>query len=258
MSLRPADALAVLARADEESRWGRRGRPLSPRTRAVLALVAAGLTSAEIAGLRASSITLVQGRAVLTLQRRAAIWSATLPPLLAAPVLAWIKKNLLRGQAHLFSDAGGPLTASALRKVLARHLPAHRRRKRTVRRPGRRTGPPAAVVNPAELVAHWEGQGGRRPLSLRALAARLGVSPPTVRRHLQALRAAGKLDDAARARALATWGRVYYVGGPRPNPIEEPALKAAWGKTHSIAGIARRLRASRRRIKARLQQLGLL
>lgn len=72
--------------------------------------------------------------------------------------------------------------------------------------PGGRWGRPAAVVNPLELLTWWEGRGGRRPLSLRELARKLGVSEATARKRLRDLRAAGQVDDGARARALAARG----------------------------------------------------
>ena len=64
---------------------------------------------------------------------------------------------------------------------------------------------PVVAVNPLELLTWWEGRGGRRPLPLRALAAKLGISEATVRNRLRALRAAGQVDDTARAKALAAW-----------------------------------------------------
>ena len=65
-----------------------------------------------------------------------------------------------------------------------------------------RRGRPVSAVNRLELLAWWEGRGGRRPLS----QSELGVSASTVRKYLRALRAAGMLDDQARARKLATRG----------------------------------------------------
>ena len=56
-------------------------------------------------------------------------------------------------------------------------------------------GHPGVAVNPVELLTHWEGRRGRRPLSLREIARRLGISEATARRHLHELRAAGKVDD---------------------------------------------------------------
>jgi len=71
-----------------------------------------------------------------------------------------------------------------------------------------------AVVNPEELLTWWEGRGGRRPQSLREIAAKLGVSATTVRQRLRALRAAGQVDDQARRQALATRGGLRRGGHP--------------------------------------------
>lgn len=43
------------------------------------------------------------------------------------------------------------------------------------RTPGERWGRPTAAINPLELLTWWEGRGGRRPLSQRELARKLGV-----------------------------------------------------------------------------------
>ena len=125
------------------------------------------------------------------------------------------------------------------------------------RTPGEHRGRPAAALNPLELLTWWEGRGGRRPLSQRQLAAKLGISETTVRKHLQALRAAGKLDDAARARALSARGRPRRGGRPA-TPLDDAALAAAWRQTPNIAAVARHLHARRSRVRARLQEIGLL
>jgi DNA invertase Pin-like site-specific DNA recombinase len=126
-----------------------------------------------------------------------------------------------------------------------------------LRHPGDTWGRPAAVLNPQELLAWWEGRGGRHPLSLRALAARLGLSEATTRKHLQTLRAAGKVDDPARLRALASRGGTRRGGRPA-NPLADADLIAAWSQTPNVTAVARHLRASRSRVRARLHHLGLL
>jgi DNA invertase Pin-like site-specific DNA recombinase len=124
------------------------------------------------------------------------------------------------------------------------------------RAPGARWGRPAAAVNPLELLIWWEGRGGRRPLSLRQLATKLGVSEATARKHLRALREAGQASDAARARALATRGG-HRRGGRPANPLDDDALTAAWRKAPSVSAVARYLHVSRRRVRVRLQEIGL-
>jgi DNA-binding transcriptional regulator YhcF (GntR family) len=119
------------------------------------------------------------------------------------------------------------------------------------------SGRPAKAVNPQELLTWWEGRGGRRPLSLRELARKLGVSEATVRNRLQALRQTGQLDEEARTRALAARGGLHRGGRPTP-PLDDATLAATWHQVPSIAATARHLHASRSRIRARLQELGLL
>jgi resolvase-like protein/IclR-like helix-turn-helix domain-containing protein len=126
-----------------------------------------------------------------------------------------------------------------------------------VRTPGERWGRSGVVINPFELLTWWEGHGGRRPLSLRELARRLGVSEATARKRLSALRAGGQVDDAARARALAARGGLRRGGRPA-SPIDGEALAAAWRRTPSVAAIARHLHVSRSRIRARLREIGLI
>jgi DNA-binding CsgD family transcriptional regulator len=129
--------------------------------------------------------------------------------------------------------------------------------------PGTRRGRPPAAFNPLELLAWWEGRGGRRPLSQRELARKLSLSASTIRKHLRALRAAGKLDDQARARNLAARGGLRQGGRPSTT-INDTHLRAAWeaayrrGKTPSITALAGTLHVSRSRVRARLQELGLL
>jgi DNA invertase Pin-like site-specific DNA recombinase len=136
-----------------------------------------------------------------------------------------------------------------------------------LRTPGERWGRPAAVVNPLELLTWWEGRGGRRPLSLRELARKLGISESTARKRLRALREASQIDEGARARALATRGGLRKGGRPA-NPLDNAALAAAWkhqlqaarrrGTEPSISAVAHNLNASRSRVQSRLRELGLI
>jgi len=150
---------------------------------------------------------------------------------------------------------------------LDRQLRAEAAKLARVRTPGERWGRPAAVVNPLELLTWWEGRGGRRPLSLRELARKLGVSQATARKRLRALRDAGQVDDVARARALAARGGLRRGGRPA-NPLDDEALAAAWklqlqaarrrGAEPSISAIAQNMNTSRSRVRARLREIELL
>lgn len=140
---------------------------------------------------------------------------------------------------------------------LDRQLRAEAAKLARLRSPGERWGRPAAAVNPLELLTWWEGRAGRRPLSLRELARKIGVSEATTRKHLGALRAAGKLNEGARARALAARGG-HRKGGRPANPLDDDTLAAVWGKTKSISGVTRHLNVSRSRVRVRLREIGLL
>ena len=126
-----------------------------------------------------------------------------------------------------------------------------------LRKPGQRWGRPAAAVNTLELLTWWEGRGGRRPLSLRDIARKLSISEATARKRLRALRDAGQVDDAARARALAIRGGLRKGGRP-VQPLDDADLAAAWRKAPSLSAVARHLNVSRRRVRSQLEEMGLL
>jgi DNA invertase Pin-like site-specific DNA recombinase len=150
---------------------------------------------------------------------------------------------------------------------LNRHVRSEGARLARLRAPGEPWGHPVAAVSPKELLTCWEGRRGRRPLSLRAIAGRFGVSEATIRKRLRELRAAGKVDDHARARTLAARGGLRKGGRP-PSPLDDATLAAEWAAQHqaarqrgrqpSLAAVARHLHISRRRVRVRLQELGLL
>jgi DNA invertase Pin-like site-specific DNA recombinase len=191
---------------------------------------------------------------------------ADLGRLLAAQDVA-----LIATEDHLdTTDPGGAIRWRDWLEIsgrLDRQLRAEAAKLAHLRTPGERWGRPAAVVNPLELLTWWEGRGGRRPLSLRELARKLGVSEATARKRLRALHAAGQVDEEARARALATRGGFRRGGRPAP-PLDDAVLVAAWkqqlqiarrrGKAPSISAVAHNLMASRSRVRARLQELGLI
>jgi integrase len=225
------------------------GQPIGLRDGALLALLASGMSPGEIIALKASDITLAGGRVTVTvgvLFGSAQTYNLSIP--LGARVLAWLSaRHLLHTAAPVFTCQRGPCTARAITAVLGRY-------QRPKRKPRRRS---AVAVNLLELLALWEGRGGCRPLPIQAIAARLGTSETTIRRRLRALRAAGRVDDRARAHALAARGLVH-PGYRAKNPMPDATLRATWACSRSIAGTARNLHVSRRRVQARLEDLGLL
>lgn len=140
---------------------------------------------------------------------------------------------------------------------LSRQLRSEGAKAARLRAPGHSWGRPVAAVNPLELLAWWEGKGGRSALSLREIATKLGVSEATARKRLQELRQAGQVNDQARTRALAT-RRPLRRGGHPAAPIDDDALRAEWKARRSPSTTARNLHVSRSRVRARLQELGLL
>lgn len=120
---------------------------------------------------------------------------------------------------------------------------------------GARWGRPRAAVNPMELLTLWHGGGGRRPLTPRELAGKLGVSQTTIRKHLRQLRAECEMLDQARAGRLAAEERRR---GRSANPLNDDDLTAAWRATPSPAAVARTLHVRRSRVETRLRELGLL
>ncbi|HVR98213.1 MAG TPA: helix-turn-helix domain-containing protein, partial [Thermoanaerobaculia bacterium] len=158
------------------------------------------------------------------------------------------------------TDPGGALRWRDWLEIstrLDRQLRAEAAKLARLRTPDGRWGRPAAAVNAMELLTWWEGRRGRRPLSLRSLARKLGIAEATARKHLRALQAAGKVDDKARARALAARGGHRRSGRPAL-PLDDEALVAAWRETSSIAAVARHLNVSRSRVRLRLRELGFI
>ncbi len=118
-------------------------------------------------------------------------------------------------------------------------------------------GRPFKPVNPLELLGFWEGRGGRKPLSSRQIAKRLGVSETTVRARLAELRSQGQVNDEARQQALAARGGPTNGGRPA-RPLDEADLVAAWARCPKPAKLARAFRVGLPRIKETLRALGLL
>ncbi len=121
MHFRPERAQAVLPQIDPGRVY--KAVAVGLRDGALLALVAAGLSAVEIAGLKASAVTLFGGRVVVRVRRHGVTWSAALPVALGARLLAWLSECRLWSEAvPVFrSTYGRPLTSDAIRKVLDRY-----------------------------------------------------------------------------------------------------------------------------------------
>lgn len=123
--IRPEQARALLPQIDPGR--VRCGRPVGLRDSALLTLVAAGLSSDEIADLRASAITMAKGRLVVTVRRYGVTWSAILPADLGSRLLAWLSERRLWAVPEpVFHGHDGPLTSVGIRKVLSRYRRALR------------------------------------------------------------------------------------------------------------------------------------
>lgn len=101
----------------------RSGWPVGLRDGAILALLAAGLTTEEICGLRASAITMDRGDLVVTVHRDGVTWRAAMPPDLGARLLAWLTERRLWGDpVPVFSGfRGGQLSRNALNQACFRY-----------------------------------------------------------------------------------------------------------------------------------------
>ena len=136
MRRRAADAYQLLPRVDPGRLFG--GRAVGLRDGALLALLAAGLTSGEASNLRATAIALIAGQVQISLQRQGIIWSATLPTALGARVFAWLSECRLWGEEEpvFTGHRGGPISLDGVGRVLHRyrHLPSTPARKRLKRR----------------------------------------------------------------------------------------------------------------------------
>jgi biotin operon repressor len=158
------------------------------------------------------------------------------------------------------TDLGGALRWRDWLDISARldtQLRADAAKLARLRAPGETWGRPVIAINHIELLTWWEGRAGRHPAPLRDIAKKLGISEATTRKHLRALRAAGQVDDQARARAFAARGGLRQGGRPA-NALDDATLTAVWSKKLSISAVARHLHVSRKRVRVRLQQLELL
>jgi hypothetical protein len=132
MRLRPEQAHELLPLVDPGR--VRSGKAVGLRDGALFALIAAGLSAVEIAGLTASAITMSRGQVVVAVTRHGVTWSVALPTDLGARLLAWLSESRLWAVPEpVFRGLQGPLTSMGIRKVLERYrgltLAPERRRK---------------------------------------------------------------------------------------------------------------------------------
>jgi hypothetical protein len=103
------------------------GRPVGLRNGALLALVAAGATGAEISRLRAKAIAMKDGRLFVLVTRGDIRLALPMSVPLASRLLAWLNESRLWGTDQpVFAGPRGPLSRYAIYKILARYA----RRKR--------------------------------------------------------------------------------------------------------------------------------
>ena len=120
MLLDPKLARTLLPRVDPGR--VRSGRAVGLRDGAVLALVAIGLTTLEIAALRATAITMANRKAVVSIHRDDTIWSVVLHDELGGWLLAWLTEARLWGLPEpVFQGCRGPLTPMGIWKILERY-----------------------------------------------------------------------------------------------------------------------------------------
>ncbi len=120
MRLQPEQAHALLPKIDPGR--VRSGIAVGLRDGALMALVAAGLSTSEITALRASAITLSGGQILIAVHRQRTTWTAALPTDLGARLLAWLSESRLWSEPEpVFRGPRGPLTPIGIRKVLERY-----------------------------------------------------------------------------------------------------------------------------------------
>lgn len=120
MPICPEQVRAVLSQVDPARL--RSGWPVGLRDGALLALVAAGLSAEEIAGLHASSISMDRGNLVIAVLRNGITWRAALPTDLGARLLVWLSERRLWAEpTPVITGPQGPLSPMAIHQVLYRY-----------------------------------------------------------------------------------------------------------------------------------------
>jgi site-specific recombinase XerD len=129
MPIRPEQARALLPRVDP-GRQRSDGWPVGLRDGALLALLAVGLTSAELATLRASSISMARGKVLVGVKRHSTNWFTILPPDLGGHLLAWLSERRVWATPEpVFTSPQGPLSVEGIYTIVKRY-----RHKRSARK----------------------------------------------------------------------------------------------------------------------------
>ena len=131
MHLDPKQAYTLLDRVDLGRT--RSGKAVGLRDGAVLALVAAGLSTIQIAALRASDIKVVHRRVIVLLRRGENPVFTQLPRLLGGRLLVWLSDAKLWGCPEpLFRGCRGPLTPMGIWKIYDRYRKPKARARRSL------------------------------------------------------------------------------------------------------------------------------
>ena len=116
----PKQARFLLRRVDPGQ--VRSGLAVGLRDGAILALIAAGLSSAEIAGLRGSAVKMERGSVVVTVRRTHGTWSAVLAVDLGARLLAWLAETRAWDLPEpIFRGHHRPLAALGICRIFGRY-----------------------------------------------------------------------------------------------------------------------------------------
>jgi len=120
MHLRFERVHEILLKVDPGRMW--LGWPIGLRDGALLALLAAGLTPSEISRLRASAVTMYQGKLLVAVPRQGATWYAALSADLGGRLLAWLTERRLWSEAApVITGPRGPLSPKSIHKILERY-----------------------------------------------------------------------------------------------------------------------------------------
>lgn len=114
------EARMLMFRVDPgRTRWG---WPVGLRDSAVLALLAAGLTAAEISRLHTGEISVDRGRLLVHIYRLDVALPLPLPVDLGDRVITWLKVSRLWGTAGpVFTGLRGPLTLQGIYTLVRRY-----------------------------------------------------------------------------------------------------------------------------------------